>query len=287
MKTHATPWRDTRTYARTWRNRWDASFVGVFFRRAQELNLGWSSLALGSQEVLCTAPMLVALSALMAHFHLGYVGGFLTDVLGLDAPSRAIVDSLFHSTQRPSAQTLWIGVAAATAFYLSVAGSTQRVVNAVWNHESSGLRSWRRQAAWVAVQVPGLALALFAGRYLHAAHLSVLYANLAHALTLGLAAGLFHWWGHYLFLERTVARRELAMGSLAIGVGVMILTLASPWIVPEQITTNTAEYGLIGATFVLSLWAVTYSTIVVYGTLLGHVWHARRAVGRIEVASSQ
>ena len=261
--------------------RWRASFPGTALARAHDLDLGVSSLALGAQEVLCTAPMLVALSSVMAHFHLGFVGGFLIDLLGLEGSSASVVHQLFHSTHAPSSWTMWGGMALAVMFYVSVAAATQRCVDAVWNHESSMLRTLRVRLTWVAVQVPGFAAAFFVGHFLHQAHLPIVVTNVAYAVTLGIATALFHWWGHHVFLAGTVSWRQLVPGTVAIGLGVFALTIASPWIVPDQISDSAADYGLIGAAFVLSLWAVCYSVIVVYGTLLGQVWHARRMVGQI------
>ena len=71
------------------------------------------------------------------------------------------------------------------------------------------------------------------------------------------------------------ARRKRSRGL------VLLLVAVSPVIMPSQITGNVADYGLVGAAFVLSLWAVTYSTIVVFGTLLGQVYVSRgRSLGR-------
>lgn len=250
---------------------WRDSYLGACWRRSEHLDLPTATLALGAQEVLCTAPMLVALSAIMARFHLGYVGGFLNDLLGLDQPSSRAVRELFRSTRTPNLSSLWIGLAIALVFYVAVASSTQRSVDAVWNHRATSWTTWWRRCAWAAGQIPMFAGAVLAGRVLHTWSLHPDDANVVYGLSLGVCVALFHWWGHHLLLERSVGWRQLLPGSVAIGVGMSLLVLVSPYVMSSEITDNVADYGLIGAAFILSLWSVTYSAIVVYGTLLGQV----------------
>lgn len=255
---------------------WQTSFLGAVMRQADSLRLGTAALALGAQEVLCTAPMLVALSAVMARFHLGYVGSFLDDVMGLDNTSALEVRQLFHATRTAQLESLWLGLAAAAVFYVSVASSTQAGVEAIWGRSGNPWRAWRSRIIWVLGQTPMFVLALGGGRILHRQwHLGADASNLAYAVTMGVSAGLFHWWGHHLLLEKRVPYRALAPGSLVLAGGVLILGLVSPWIMPGQIKDNVADYGLIGAAFILSLWAVTYSAIVMYATLAGQVYWAR------------
>lgn len=254
---------------------WRGSYLGACWRRSDTLDLPTATLALGAQEVLCTAPMLVALSAIMARFHLGYVGAFLDDLLGLDAASSEAVRNLFHSTRTPQLASLWTGLGIALVFYVAVAASTQRCVDAIWNRGVSGWSTWWRRILWVGGQVPMFGLAIAAGRYLHVWHFGDTAANLAYGIALGVSAALFHWWGHHLLLEGSVPPRALAPGALAIGTGVFVLVVASPVVMPAQITDNVADYGLIGAAFILSLWSVAYSAVVVYGTLLGQIFVSR------------
>lgn len=235
-----------------------------------------AALALGAQEVLCTAPLLVALSAVMARFHLGSVGGFLVEALGLDGAAAHQVRALFMATRTPNAASLWLGLGVAILFYVAVAATTQRTVDLVWGKETSPLTIWWRRIVWVIGQTPMYAGALVVGTALHRWGVAPAQANIIYAAAFALTETLFHWWGHHLLLEGTVRWRALLPGSVLIGAGVGVLALASPFVMPSQITDNVADYGLIGAAFILSLWAVSYSAIVVYGTLLGQVWHDRR-----------
>lgn len=260
---------------------WRESYLGACWRRADTLDLPTAVLALGAQEVLCTAPMLVAMSAVMSRYHLGYVGGFLHDLLGLDASSDAVVRDLFVSTRTPDWSSLWTGLAVALVFYVAVATTTQRAVDAIWTVRREGWSGRWRRLVWVGVQVLVYGSALVVVRILHARHLPEAAASGAYAVMLGVSVGAFHLWGHHLLLHGDVRRRDLLPGSVAIGTGVLLLVAVSPVIMPSQITGNVADYGLVGAAFVLSLWAVTYSTIVVFGTLLGQVYVSRgRSFGR-------
>lgn len=251
--------------------RWRRSFLGRCFKRSDELELGTAVLALGAQEVLCTAPLLVALSAFTARMHLGYVGGFLDDLMGLNGPSASSVRQLFLSSRTPDWQSLWLGLGAAVLFYIAVASMTQRAVDAIWGTTSTLWDGWWRRITWSCVQIVMYAGALTTGSVLNGGRLGATATNLVYALTLGLSAGLFHWWGHHLLLRGRVGWRDLAPGSGAISVGVVVLVVGSPFVMPSQISDNVEDYGLIGAAFILSLWAVTYSGIVVYGTLIGRM----------------
>lgn len=255
--------------------RWRESYLGACWRRSDALDLPTAALALGAQEVLCTAPLFVALSAVIVRFRLGYVGGFLDDMLGLDVDSARAVRELFDATRAPDLGSLWFGLATTVVFYVAVAATTQRTVDAIWNLPPAGWSTWWRRLAWVAVQVPVFAVTVNAGGYLHRWHLGESGANMAYAAALGLGAGLFHWWGHHFLTGGRISRRDLLPGSVAIGVGTLVLVLASPLVMPSQISDNVADYGLIGAAFILSLWSVTYSAIVVFGTLMGQVYVSR------------
>lgn len=256
-------------------HRWRESYLGACWRRSEALDLPTAALALGAQEVLCTAPLLVALSAVMFRFRLGYVGGFLDDLLGLDSNSAQAVRGLFRASRTPDMASLWLGLATTLVFYVAVAAMTQRTVDAIWNQQARPWSTWWRRVAWVGVQLPVFATAVTAGRFLHVRHVGESEANLAYGTALALAAGLFHWWGHHFLMAGAVDWRALAPGSLAIGLGTFVLVVVSPFVMPGQINDNVADYGLIGAAFILSLWSVAYSGVVVYGTLLGQVYVSR------------
>ena len=57
-------------------------------------------------------------------------------------------------------------------------------------------------------------------------------------------------------------------------VGTMLLAM-SGWVLPGQSVGQVNDYGPVGATFVLSIWLVTLSAIILIGAL-GGVVHAER-----------
>lgn len=264
----------------TVRKHWERSLFGEAWERSDQLDLGVAALALGAQEVLCTAPMLVALSSIMMRFRLGFVGAFLNDVLGLNKTAGLEVRSLFTSTRAPQLSSLWLGLATAILFYTSVAATTQRAVDAIWERHMTGFQAWWRRTLWVLGQIPLFAVALAASHFMRTRHIPDWERNVIYAIAFSFGVSLFHLWGHHLFLEGKVTWRALIPGSIAMALGILILGLTSPYLMSSQIVDNVADYGLIGAAFILSLWAVSYSAIVVFATLLGQVWHMRRTGAR-------
>ncbi|MEO7069053.1 MAG: hypothetical protein ABI131_01010, partial [Nostocoides sp.] len=67
--------------------RWQQSLPGHAWERGQRLDVATHTLALAAQQVLCTAPLLVAMSALLRRFGTGSVVVLLANLLDLDAPS--------------------------------------------------------------------------------------------------------------------------------------------------------------------------------------------------------
>jgi len=92
-----------------------------------------------------------------------------------------------------------------------------------------------------------------------------------------LLTALFHWWGQHVLLSGRVCWRHLVPGALAVAVGTLLLVKLSNLVLPGQIDEQVAEYGLIGAVFVLSIWLMVLSAVLLGGTLFGAVLIQRRA----------
>ncbi len=83
-------------------------------------------------------------------------------------------------------------------------------------------------------------------------------------------------WEHQVPALR-VCWRHLVPGALAVAAGTLLLVKLSNLVLPGQIDEQVAEYGLIGAVFVLSIWLMVLSAVLLGGTLLGAVLIQRRA----------
>jgi membrane protein len=257
--------------------RWEQSLPGHTWARGRQLDVATHTLALAAQQVLCTAPLLVAMSALLRRFHLGSVVVLLANLLDLDTASTTALDSLFRSSFHPSLGVLVVGLLLSVAFAVSAATTTQRMLETVWGVARAPWTSVWRQVVWVLALTPAMALAMYAARLSRAAPASSGAISVALvAVTEGLCAAAFAWWTQRLLLGGRVTWRRLLPAAGLIGLGLGIASVVSALIVPDQIIDEVHDYGPIGASFVLSVWVVALTGIMVVGSLAGAVIAERR-----------
>jgi membrane protein len=259
---------------RTWR-----TLPGHSWRRAQDLNLATQTLALAAQQMLCTAPLLVALSAIGHRFGARGVGGLLSRYLGLDPPAAVDVAALFRGSDSVSNTDLTVGLTLALIFATGVAAVQQRGFELIWAQSRAGVLSVVRQVVWVVGLIAYLVVVLYAGRegrrvgqHVHAGSPSGPAVQLVVSLV-------FYWWSQRLLLSGRVPWRHLLPGAACMAVATTGLVTLSGHVLSGQITDQVTDYGLVGATFVLSVWLVTLSGVIFGGSLLGAVIHERRSLG--------
>ena len=261
-----------RERASTGAARWRGTGAARVYGRARHYNLVAHVLALGAQQVLCTAPLVVAVSAVVQRVSGRGMGQLLSTLFGLDPEASASVDRLFSGSQRVSMTELVIGLVVALVFATGVAATQQRGFELLWGlPRADGVRIWLRQAAWgvaLAAYVTAMVLAGRLGRWLgHPIALDSWTAALAQ----GVLTAAFYWWGQRILLDGRVTYRRLLPGALCVGVGIVVLTRVSPLILSQQITEEVADYGLIGAVFVLSVWLMVLSGVLMGGVMAGVV----------------
>ncbi|MEL4359133.1 MULTISPECIES: hypothetical protein [unclassified Luteococcus] len=252
------------------------TWVADAARRSDEIGLATHTLALAAQQVMCTVPLLLAVSALLRRFHAGGVVGLVSDLLQLDEPSRQALMSLFLTREHTSVGALLLELAWGTIFLMGLAATTQDMLEAVWGVQQDRRGRWVRQGIWVLAAVPCLAVAMVTGRYMHRWLGGPPTSWFFAALVEGLAALVFYWWTQHLLLGGAISWRRLAPGSVMSGLGMAGATLASAWLVPGQIVEQVGYYGPIGAAVVLSLWLMGVTTVVVLAVLAGAVLDERR-----------
>jgi membrane protein len=261
------------------------SIGGRGYRRVRELDLDTHALALCAQQVLCTAPLIVAISAVFQRLRGHGVARGMGRFFGLHGASQQDVRQLFGRTI-PSISTLTLifGMITAIVFTTSVAATQQRGFELIWTlSRVSGLRSYLRQLIWT----PGLTIfslaVLAAGRIGHwtDAHVVGLGAWTA-TIAQGFLTFLFYWWTQHWLLGGRITWRALLPGSLAVGVLTSIMVRISREIIPPEIAWSVHAYGLIGAVFVLSVWLMVLSIVIFGGVLLGALLTERRAEKRAE-----
>jgi len=88
---------------------------------------------------------------------------------------------------------------------------------------------------------------------------------------------LFFWWSQHLLLSRRVGWRRLVPGAVSMALGMTVLVGLSGLVMSGEIVGEVEDYGLIGSTFILSLWLVVLSGLLCAGALLGEQISTRAA----------
>lgn len=261
---------------RAMNDRWTDGFAGRSWRRSRELNLVTHTLALAAQQVLCTAPLLVALSALLRRVGGQGPGVLIPRYLGLTGTAAQDVADLFSRTSDSvSVTTLVTEAALALLFGTGVALTFQRALELVWSLPPAGLRSVARQCTWIVGLVAYLAVVFGVGHGAHRIHGHVHVRLVARVVVQLVASFAFFWWSQRVLLGRRVGWRALGPGAVLIAVGTAVVVGLSGLVLPGQITDQVGDYGLIGGAFVLSIWLVVLSGVVVGGAFLGAMWVQR------------
>lgn len=259
---------------------WDRSLGGHGWRRIRELDLDTHALALCAQQVLCTAPLVVAMSAVLQRETGRSVGYVISRFLGLSGGSAADVQSLFGRTS-PSISTLALVLAMVTAlvFTTSVAAVQQRAFELMWTlPRVRNLRSYVRQLTW-SISLGAFSIAiLLASRFGRWVDTIVPLGTLAAVVLQGVLTFGFYWWSQRWLLGGRLSWKALLPGAIAIGIATTVLVRLSRTILPGQITWQVHAYGLIGAVFVLSVWLMILSAVIFGGVLIGALITERRAV---------
>ena len=251
---------------------WAQTLVGRGVTRIRELDLDTHALALCAQQVLCTAPLVVAISAVSQRVAGRDISYFITRFFGLHDASAHDVANLFgRSVPSISTGALIFAMLTAIAFTTSVAAVQQRGFEMIWTlPRIQGVRSYLRQLVWT----PGLAmfclavlLANRAGRWIDG-HVVGIGAWAIYTLQ-GVATFLFYWWTQHWLLRGRVSWRALMPGALAVGIVSVAMVRLSRMIMPPQISWQVHAYGEIGAVFVLSVWLMVASVVIFGGVLLG------------------
>ena len=260
-----------------WVQRWQRSLPGHSWRRADDLNLATHALALAAQQVLCTAPLLVAASAVLRRVDQQGPGVLLPRYLGLTGKAAADVSSLFSgASSSVSVSELAAGVGLSFVFGMGAGATVQRSFETVWAQPPLGRRSIGRHALWLAGLLAYVFIVLGVGRGAHRIHGHTNVRLVARVVVQLVASFLFFWWSQHMLLGGRISWRRLRAGAASIAVATATLVALSGFVLPGQITDEVRDYGLVGAAFVLSVWLVTLSGLVIGGALVGAVLDERR-----------
>lgn len=256
--------------------RWTDGLPGHSWRKAHESGLVILTLALSAQQVLCAAPLLVAMSAVVRRLSGTDMGIMLARLLGLTGDAAADVGALFVNSASVTTRSLVIGLLLTAVFSTGIAATIQRGYEAIWAQPRVGLGATGRQLIWVVALLAYISAVLFAGRLGHELGRDLHTAQLIRVVAQSIVSVAFFLAGQSFLLGGRVGVRRLLPGSLLTAFGTVVLLNVSQLVLPGQITEQVDEYGLIGATFVLSIWLVVWSAIVFGAALAGAILVERR-----------
>jgi len=257
-------------------SRWTDGLPGHTWRTAHEAGLVILTLALSAQQVLCAAPLLVAMSAVVRRVNGADMGMMLARLLGLTGGAAADVRALFLNSERVTTRNLVFGLVLTAIFSTGIAATIQRGYEAIWAQPRAGIGATGRQLIWVVALLAYISAILFAGRVafllIRDPHVNLPLRVVAQSMM----SVVFFLASQSFLLAGRVSLRRLVPGSVLTALGTVVLLSVSKWVLPGQITEQVDEYGLIGATFVLSIWLVVFSAIVFGGAFAGAILVERR-----------
>jgi membrane protein len=269
--------------------RWLADSIGGRgYRKVRETNLDVHALALCAQQVLCTAPLIVAIGSVTQRETGRGMAYFMIRFFGLYGQSADAVDRLFARSTRISTFELLFALATSVLFSTGVAAVQQRAFELIWTlPRIISVRSYLRQLAW-AVALGGYSILMLglgrAGRELHE---SIGWAAITGiSVAQGGVTFLFYWWSQRWLLAGRVKWQALLPGALAVGAGTTVLFRLSRVFMPAEMAWPVRAYGLIGGVFVLSIWLMILCVVIFGGTLLGALVTERRAERNAEIGSA-
>lgn len=202
-----------RERTRTGLDRWRQTGAARVYGRARHYNLVTHVLALGAQQVLCTAPLVVAVSAVVERLSGRGMGHLLAVLFSLDPEATADVDRLFSGSQRVSMTELVVGLVVALVFATGVAATQQRGFELLWGlARADGWRIQLRQLAWGVALAAYITLMVLAGRLGRWVGHVVLLDSWTAALLQGAVTAAFYWWGQHLLLAAASRTRRCCPG---------------------------------------------------------------------------
>lgn len=248
-----------------------------YVREAREKDLGTHLLAISAQQLLCTAPLAVALGAVGKRVTHVSFGGVLTHVLSLTPRAEQEVDAALAGSPNVSLSALLLNLGFAVAFGIGLAATLQRGLELIWRlRRAPYLGSTIRGVIW-AVALPVMISAVVvigrAGHFLHH-HIS---AAVVVGLSLQiLAIAAFIWWTQYLLLSGRVQFKKLWLPTLVSTLAIAVVILAGRQLISGQIVPAYRAYGSVGIGIVLSAWMAIASSTSSIGLAVGAWFQLRR-----------
>jgi membrane protein len=250
--------------------RWNESRIGRYAREARENDLGAHVLAISAQQLLCTAPLAVALAAVGRRVTGVSFADILTHILSLTPQARDEIVAAFAGSPRVSLSALLINLVLAVAFGVSLAATLQRGLELIWHlPRARYVGGLLRQVGWALSLPLMISAVVLLGR---GGHLIGHHARAGVATGFALqviAIALFIWCTQYILLSRRVAFHRLWLPTMLSTLGVATVVIVGRQLISGQVVPAYHAYGSVGIGIVLSAWVAIASSASSAGLALG------------------
>lgn len=247
-----------------------------YVREAREKDLGTHLLAISAQQLLCTAPLAVALGAVGKRLTGVSFDGVLSHILSLSPRAGHELSAALAGSPTVSLSALLLNLAFAVAFGIGLAATLQRGLELIWRlPRGSYLGSTVRGVIWAVALPLMISAVVVIGRAEH-----FLRPHVSNAVTVGfglqiLAIATFMWWTQYLLLSRRAPFKKLFLPTVVSTMAIAVVILAGRRLISGQIIPSYRAYGSVGIGMVLSAWVAIGSSASSTGLALG-AWLQRR-----------
>jgi membrane protein len=248
-----------------------------YVREAREKDLGTHLLAISAQQLLCTAPLAVALGAVGKRLTGVSFDGVLRHVLSLTPQADHEVSAALAGSPTVSLSALLLNLAFAVAFGIGLAATLQRGLELIWRlPRAPYLGSTVRGVMWAVALPVMISAVVVIGRTGH-----FLHHHISEAVVVGLglqilAIAAFIWWTQHLLLSGRVQFRKLWLPTVISTLAIAVVILVGRQMISGQIVPAYRAYGSVGIGIVLSAWMAIASSGSSIGLAIGAWLQLRR-----------
>jgi len=248
-----------------------------YVREAREKDLGTHLLAISAQQLLCTAPLAIALGAVGKRLTGVSFDGIVRHVLDLTPTADREVSAALAGSPTVSLSALLLNLAFAVAFGVGLAATLQRGLELIWRlPRAPYLGSTVRGVIWAVALPVMISAVVMIGRVGH-----FLHHHISDAVVVGfglqiLAIAVFIWWTQYLLLSRRVQFKKLWLPTVVSTLAIAVVVLVWRQMISGQIVPAYRAYGSIGIGIVLSAWMAIASSSSSVGLAVGAWLQLRR-----------
>jgi membrane protein len=253
-----------RTPVRTWLH---GTFVWRVWERMLEIEFVDRSVALAGKAFVSFFPLVITVAAFMPEAARASIIGGLTMQLGLQGDALTMTRDAFGSAEDVQRATGLLGLALTIFFASSFTTALQRGFFHAWRRpRHGGIAHYWRGIVCLLTALAGMTLL---GALAGAADGGLAVGVLA-VLTLVMASGLW-WFVAWFLLMGDVRARVLVPTGVFIGVATSMYAASSTIWMPENVTSNEAQFGVFGVALALIAWFSGAASCILIGACAGAV----------------